>query len=104
MSPEVVLGLVSAGGGVLSAALSAGIFWGLTSAKFNGLQEDVSAIKQVLALEPSDGKIASSFATQRECDLREDRSDARIRSCEGKIEDHEHRLTAVETRVWARAE
>ena len=101
MSPDAAVGWISAAGGVVSAAVSAGIFWGLTSSKFSQLIKDVSSIKQVLALEPSDGEIKSAFPSRLECVLRESRSDDRLDACENRIERHEHRLTAVETNVNA---
>ena len=64
--------------------------------------QDIHDIKKALALEPVNGKIESAFIPRAEFRLREETVGKRLQDREEKLGDHEHRLTAVETRVGAR--
>ena len=107
-SAQLMLALITFGGVVLSAVATAGVTWGLVRAEIKAAREEsrvnraaMLKIRETLGLEPVGGEIKTSFPTRRECRLLEERSDKRIGAVEEKVGDHEHRLTAIETRIEA---
>lgn len=87
---------------VLLNAVIVGAGWGAMRRDVSGTRSDIHDIKKALALEPVNGKIESAFIPRAECRLREETVGKRLQDCEEQLGDHEHRLTAVETRVGAR--
>lgn len=105
MSPEFWLRVIMAVVGLLSAAATGGVVWGLLRGSLRSLaagqretRSEVREIRQALGLVPVEGRIRAAFPTHEECRLREDRSDRRLAEAEEKLDDHEHRLTCVEAR------
>ena len=87
---------------IVSSAGTGGMVWGLLRGDVTRTASDMSAVKKALGLEPSNGKIEAAFVPRAECRLREEAAGKRLEVCEGLLGDHDHRLTAVETRVEAR--
>lgn len=105
MTPEFWFRIGMAVVGLVSAAATAGVIYGLLRGSLNHLKsgqrqnsQDMREVKQALGLLPVDGRIRAAFPTHDECRLREDRSDRRLGLAEEKIDDHERRLVAVEVR------
>lgn len=99
MTPELVVGLVSTGAALLSAGATGGVVYGLLRADVTRMANDMTSIKQALGLEPSDGEIKTAFLPRAECLMREEAVGGRLDVCEDQLKDHEHRLTAAETRI-----
>jgi hypothetical protein len=86
-------------GMMLVNAVIVGFGWGAMRRDISGTRRDIHNIKKALALELVNGKIESAFIPRLECHLREEAVGRRLDVCEGQLGDHEHRLTAVETRM-----
>lgn len=81
---------------IVSSAASGGVIWGLLRGDVSRLAEDMRAVKKAMGLEPSNGKIEAAFIPRSECGLKEQRVEERLSGCEDSIEDHEHRIVAME--------
>jgi hypothetical protein len=87
---------------IVSSAGTGGVVWGLLRSDVTRVLTDMTAVKKALGLEPSNGEIKTAFVPRAECRLREEAAGNRLEACEEQLGDHEHRLTAVETRSGMR--
>jgi hypothetical protein len=83
---------------IVSSAGTGGAVWGLLRSDVTRVLTDMTAVKKALGLEPSNGEIKTAFVPRAECRLMEDGVKERLKGCEERVGDHEHRLTAVEAR------
>jgi hypothetical protein len=81
---------------IVSSVGTGGVVRGLLRGDVSRLGEDMRAVKKALGLEPTNGKIEAAFIPRAECGLREQRVAERLSGREESIEDHEHRIDAIE--------
>jgi hypothetical protein len=98
VNPDLALGLISAAAALVSAGATGGVVYGLLRGDVTRTATDMCAVKKALGLEPSNGEIKTAFVPRGECALLEANVTQRVDSCEERLQDHEYRLTAVETR------
>jgi len=83
---------------IVSSVGTGGAVWGLLRSDITRVLTNMTAVKKALGLEPSNGEIKTAFVPRAECRLRKDGMKNRLKGCEERVGECEHRLTGIETR------